>query len=204
MIFFITIYYRINPFFTCIRNRLFNIECNAICFFEFETNKLKEAWAEKSQYQADLEQTEAQTAEANSAIALNNANQDLSTKQAEYVELQKNIAGEQNELKKKALIEEANALRASAVQSYANSLLSSANTKKVNNDIQLANNEEARRVAIHQLETARREAETKGILDDNRRKELENYILRVKTGDIRTLNDVGVWLQEFLTELIPF
>lgn len=171
---------------------------------EFRLEELKKAWKNKSQYTAELEQTEAETAQANSATALNNANQDLSSKQAQYVDLQQRIAGEQNELKKKALIEEANALRASAVQSYTNSLLASANTAKVNNDIQLANNEEARRVAIHQLETARKEAENKGILDDNRRKELENYILRVKTGDVRTLNDVGVWMQEFLTELIPF
>lgn len=131
--------------------------------------------------------------------------------QTEYQNLMAKIAEEKKPHEIERLKQEANTLKAQATQAYANALLSQAQAEvaksskiKIDNDVKLANNEDARKQALHLLEVAEQKLINKGLASDAIRKQFEAERARVQNGHVQSLNDVGNFVIWTVRSFIPF
>lgn len=148
---------------------------------------------------------------AESTKALNDAEIDYRKAQEEYLNLKGQIASEQNEKQKAVLEAQADALKASATQSYAQAVLAHAQSEvakstklKLDNDVKLANNEEARKAAMHLLNVAEQQLINHGLEADNIKKHFQAERERISQGHVENLNDVGNYILWTLQSFIPF
>lgn len=142
---------------------------------------------------------------------LTQAQTDYTKAQKEYQDLQAQIAKEQSEYQKKVLEAQAKALEAQAKQSYANAILASAQAEvaksskiKLDNDVKLANNDEARKQAMHLLEVAEQTLINQGLQSENIKKHFEAERERISQGHVENLNDVGNYVLWTIQSFIPF
>ena len=139
------------------------------------------------------------------------AQTDYTNAQKDYQNLMGQIASEQNEMQKKVLEAKAESLKASATQAYANAILANAQTEvakstksKLDNDVKLANNEEARKSALHLLQVAEQNLVNEGIASDNIKKHFEAEREKILNGHVESLNDVGNFILWTVRSFIPF
>lgn len=144
-------------------------------------------------------------------ISYTDAQVDFQKAQTAYQELMAKIAAEKKPHEIKVLKEQAQALKAQATQSYANAILASAQAEvaksskiKLDNDVKLANNEEARKQAMHLLEVAEQMLINQGLQSEAIKKHFEAERERISQGHVETLNDVGNYVLWTIQSYIPF